>query len=231
MESSRYFNFPIQMMQGVLEGWKDKKEFLKDVLYFHIQNHADKLEDLNEYEETEAQRFKRSADFWGVEMQGCVESRCQRGESLLCEFEDAKVYVGISTDVFWNFYNENKTDFEWECLFAFLALKSIIGNKTYCKSNNGLLYARMSGSESVNNDSITLTRFHRDKIICELENNWGLKYYSRYTKGFYFGFDIGINDLVFEAEKRRKSTKEKLRNDEKKKALAEALKRLGSTPP
>lgn len=219
------------MMQGVLEGWKDKKEFLKDVLYFHIQNHADKLEDLNEYEETEAQRFKRSADFWGVEMQGCVESRCQRGESLLCEFEDAKVYVGISTDIFWSFYNSDKSQFEWECLVAFLALKSILGKKTYCKSNNGLLYARMSGSESVNNDSITLTRFHRDKIICELENNWGLKYYSRYTKGFYFGFDIGINDLVFEAEKRRKSTKEKLRNDEKKKALVEALKRLDSTPP
>lgn len=231
MENNRYFNFPIQMMQGVLEGWKDKKEFLKDVLYLHIQNHAGRLEDLNEYEETEVQRFKRSAEFWGVEMQGCVESRCQRGESLLCEFEDAKVYVGISTDIFWSFYNENKTDFEWECLVAFLALKSILGKKTYCKTNNGLLYARMSGHDSLNDGSITLSRFHRDKIICELENNWGLKYYSRYTKGFYFGFDIGINDLVFEAEKRRKSTKEKLRNDEKKKALAEALKRLGSTPP
>ena len=89
MSEQRFFNFPIMMLQGVLEGWKDKKEFLRDVLYFHIQSHAYKLEDLNEYEETEAQRFKRSAEFWEVEMQGCVESRYQRGESLLCQYEDA----------------------------------------------------------------------------------------------------------------------------------------------
>ena len=229
--SERFFNFPIMMMQGVLEGWKDKKEFLKDVLYFHIENHAQKIEDLNEYEETEVQRFKRSAEFWGVKMSGNIERSYERGAELIAEFETSKVFVGISTEIFWNFYNENKTDFEWECLAAFLALKSILGNKTFCKSNNGLLYARMSGYESADVNSITLSRFHRDKIIQELEDNWNLKYYSRYTKGFYFGFDIGINDLVFEAEKRRKSTKEKLRNDEKKKALAEALKRLGSTAP
>ena len=231
MSKQKFFNFPIMMMQGVLEGWKDKDEFLRDLLYYHIQSHAEKLEDLNEYEETSEQLFRRSAEYWNVTMEGSISSRLQRAVSLIEDFGGAKVFVGISTDVFWNFYNENKTDFEWECLAAFLALKSILGNKTFCKSNNGLLYARMSGYESADVNSITLSRFHRDKIIQELEDNWNLKYYSRYTKGFYFGFDIGINDLVFEAEKRRKSTKEKLRNDEKKKALAEALKRLGSTPP
>ena len=219
------------MMQGVLEDTESRTDFLKDLLYYHIQCHAQKLEDLSEYAETSEQLFRRSAEYWNVTMEGSVSSRLQRAVSLIEDFGGAKVFVGISTDIFWSFYNENKTDFEWECLFAFLALKSIVGAKTYCKSNNGLLYARMSGHDSLNDGSITLSRFHRDKIICELENNWGLKYYSRYTKGFYFGFDIGINDLVFEAEKRRKSTKEKLRNDEKKKALAEALKRLGSTPP
>lgn len=218
---AKYFNFPIEMMQGVLEGWKDKKEFLKDVLYFHIQNHADKLEDLNEYEETEAQRFKRSAEFWGVEMQGCVESRCQRGESLLCEFEDAKVYVGISTDVFWNFYNSNKSQFEWECLVAFLALKSILGKKTYCKSNNALLYARMSGNESSKDEhSITFTEYHRNKIIFKLETEWNVKYYSRYTRGFYFGIDTTLKELIFFAEEKR----DKMKATELKNSKAEILK-------
>lgn len=118
--SERFFNFPIMMMQGVLEGWKDKDEFLRDLLYYHIQSHAEKLEDLNEYEETEVQRFKRSAEYWNVTMEGSVSSRLQRAVSLIEDFGGARVFVGISTDVFWNFYNENKTDFEWECLAAFL---------------------------------------------------------------------------------------------------------------
>src|SRR5690242_7142518 len=136
MMSERFFNFPIQMMQGVLEGWKEKDEFLRDILYFHIENHAQKIEDHNEYEETEEQRFKRSAEFWGVKMSGNIERSYERGAELLEEFEKSKVFVGISTEIFWNFYQNEKTQFEWECLVAFLALKSILGKKTFCKSNN-----------------------------------------------------------------------------------------------
>lgn len=219
--SERFFNFPIQMMQGVLEGWKEKDEFLRDILYFHIENHAQKIEDLNEYEETEEQRFKRSAEFWGVKMSGNIERSHERGAELLEEFEKSKVFVGISTEIFWNFYQNEKTQFEWECLVAFLALKSILGKKTFCKSNNALLYARMSGNESVTDlHSLTLSRFHRDKIILKLEIEWNLKYYSRYTKGFYFGIDTTLQDLIFFAEDRRESFKAK----ELKKSKAEILK-------
>ena len=221
MSEQRFFNFPIMMLQGVLEGWKDKKEFLRDVLYFHIQSHAYKLEDLNEYEETEVQRFKRSAEYWGVKMSGNIERSHERGAELISEFETSKVFVGISTDVFWNFYQNEKTQFEWECLAAFLALKSILGKKTFCKSNNALLYARMSGNESVTDlHSLTFSRFHRDKIILKLEIEWNLKYYSRYTKGFYFGIDTTLQDLIFFAEDRRESFKAK----ELKKSKDEILK-------
>lgn len=219
--SERFYNFPIIMMQGVLEGWKEKDEFLKDILYFHIANHAQKLEDLNEFEETEVQRFKRSAEFWGVSMSGNIERSQLRGAELLDEFEKSKVFVGISSEVFWNFYQNDKTQFEWECLAAFLALKSILGNKTFCKSNNALLYARMSGNESVKDlHSLSFSRFHRDKIILKLELEWNVKYYSRYTKGFYFGIDTTLEDLIFFAEDRRESFKAK----ELKKSKSEILK-------
>lgn len=220
-DEKKYFNFPIKMLQGVLEGWKDKDEFMTDILYFHIENHAQKLEDINEYEETEVQRFKRSAEYWNVSMSGNLSSRQQRGAELLAAFEDSKVFVGISTDVFWNYYKNEKTDLEWECLVAFLALKSILGNKSYCKSNNGLLYARMSGNESSKDDySLTFTRFHRDKIIFKLETEWNLKYYSRHTKGFYFGIDVTLKELIFNAESKR----EKLKVEALKNSKAEILK-------
>lgn len=209
-DEKKYFNFPVMMLQGVLEGWKDKDEFLTDLLYFHISNHAQKLEDLNEYEETEVLRFKRSAEYWNVSMSGNLRTRQERGAELLAAFEESKVFVGISTEVFWNYYKTLKTDLEWECLVAFLALKSILGNKSYCKTNNTLLYARMSGNESSKDDySLTFTRFRRDKIILKLETEWNLKYYSRHTKGFYFGIDVSLKDLIFNAENRRESFKAK----------------------
>ena len=89
--SERFFNFPIMMMQGVLEGWKEKDEFLKDVLFYHIENHAQKLENLNEYEETKVQRFKRSAEYWGVKMSGNIERSHERGAELISEFETSNV--------------------------------------------------------------------------------------------------------------------------------------------
>ena len=221
MKDNQYFNFPIMMTQGVLEGWKDKDEFLRDILYFHIENHAQKLEDLNEYEETEVQRFKRSAEFWGVEMSGNIKSRQERGADLLAAFEESKVFVGINKDVFWNYYKNEKTAFEWECLIMFLALKSIVGNKSYCKSNNALLYARMSGNESSKDEhSITFTEYHRNKIIFKLETEWNVKYYSRYTRGFYFGIDVTLKELIFNAESKR----EKLKAAELKNSKAEILK-------
>ena len=59
-------------MQGILFGKKDKKEFLDNLLYYHIYNHYLKLEKIYEdgeiMEETDLQRFKRSASFWGIKI-------------------------------------------------------------------------------------------------------------------------------------------------------------------
>lgn len=221
MTDYKYYNFPVKMMQGVLEGWKDKIEFLQDVLYFHIYNHSQKMEDLNEYEESDAERFKRSASYWNVEMSGEINSRLKRGKKLIKDYADNKVFVGIGTEVFWNFYKSEKTDFEWECLVTFLGLKSILGHKSYCKSNNALLYARMSGNEKVTDDHVVnITEYHRNKIITQLEIDWNLKYYSRYTRGFYFGIDITLKDLIFNAEAKR----DNLKKLELKNSKAEILK-------
>lgn len=217
----KYFNFPIKMLQGVLDGSKDKVSFLTDLLYYHIESHAMKMEGLNEYEESETQRFKRSAEFWGVTV-GDNPEKQKKAEQLLIENETSKVFVGINTTVFWSFYKEEKTDLEWECLVAFLALKSILGNKSYSKSNNALLYSRMSGLESANDGyELSFTEYHRNKIIFKLETEWELKYYSRYTRGFYFGIDVSLKDLIFQAESKRESLrKESLKNNK-----AEILKR------
>ena len=64
------------------------------------------------------------------------------------------------------------------------------------------------------------------KIKKELRDNWGLVYYARYTRGFYVSFKMELDALVFEAEKRRKSTREKQYRTAEMQALEKANKRL-----
>ena len=64
------------------------------------------------------------------------------------------------------------------------------------------------------------------KIKTELRDNWNLITYSRYTRGFYVSFKLDLEQLVYEAEKRRKSTKEKQAQLAEKLALEKALSRL-----
>lgn len=222
----KYFNFPVKLMQGVLLGSKNIKAFLNDVLYYHIYNHYLKLTDIYEdgeiMEETDIERFKRSASFWGVTL-GNAENSLERGEYL--HRQKYKVYTGLNISLFWDYYkSDNKTDFQKECLFMHLAFKSILGKKEYSKTDNILLYGRMLGKETKEEytrlkNGLKFTRWRRDKIITELETNWGLKYYSRNTRGFYFGYDIGLEKLILTAESKTESFKRETLKNKKEEIL------------
>ena len=105
-------------MQGILFGKKDKKEFLDNLLYYHIYNHYLKLEKIYEdgeiMEETDLQRFKRSASFWGIKL-GNPEYSFEMGEYL--HSQKYKTFVGLNKNIFWDFYKNKKTLFDWECLY------------------------------------------------------------------------------------------------------------------
>lgn len=234
METSKnnlkYFNFPVHLMQGILKSNSEgKKDFLSNLLYYSIYSHSTFIEDLNEYEETEEERFKRSASWLNVKLAN-LDYALSQGKQLHSRYRNSKVYTGLNTDIFWDFYKNDKTDYIWECLFAFLALKSIIGKKQYAKTNNQMLFTRMAGKEKVKDyqalKGFDFTRYHLDKIKTELQINWGLKYYSRYTKGFYVGFDINLEELVFEAERRKESMKINVLKADKKSALNIALTKI-----
>ncbi|AZA52053.1 hypothetical protein [Chryseobacterium sp. G0201] len=226
----KYFNFPVHLMQGVLRGnQQTKKDFLSNLLYYSVYRHSVLIEDLNNYEETDEERFKRSAGWFNVTL-GNLKNSLTQGSQLYSKYGNSKVFVGFNTHIYWDFYKNDKTDFHWECLFSFLALKSIIGKKQYAKTNNQLLFTRMAGKEKVKDyqslKGFDFTRYHLDKIKTELQINWGLKYYSRYTKGFYAGFDIELESLVYEAEKRKDSMKTQVLKADKKNALDAALEKI-----
>lgn len=230
-DRTTHFRFPIRIMQGVLSGKTDKQQFLRDALYYHLYAHTIYLEQTAEYEENRLTKYKRLAEDMSQVTIANPNLAFDRGAELYEKYFKSKVFVSIRRATYWEFRNnfDAKTDFDFDCLFAFLALKSIIGRKKYVKTDNALMLARMSGKETKKEYEVMkplpFTRYYFDKIKMDLQLNWNLKYYSR-NRGFYCGFDITLQELVFVSESKKKSNREKLLMQEKKEAVKLALERL-----
>lgn len=230
MSKEKYFNFPIQLLSGFLN---NSHTVLNNITDFAIYENSLKLE-LG----TEEDKMKASANIFNLTINNPKRSS-ENGKLLYNSISQKSPRTGLSVSMFFDFYQNEQTEFEKVCLLAFLAIKSIIGNKAYCKVTNLYLWARMDGKINTIETPEDLTaevmkyanRYQTENVKNELILNWSLIYYSRYTRGFYVSYKLSLEDLIFEAEKRRKSTKEKQQKSIQKEALKKALERLNKEPP
>ena len=237
----KYFNFPISLISSFLE---NHKECLKDIYdfatYAKCLSYVGKrgfewLENLDELHKDDIESLVSLTDRFFRRKTGNKIETFKNGKLLYDSIPESMPKVGLNLNIFWDYYENDKTEFDKVCLLAFLSIKSILQNKAYCKITNKYMLARMLGeSKSLKDESELLgtnlfkyrKRYHLDKLKSELELNWGLKYYSRHTRGFYVSFKLSLEDLIFQAEKKRKSTLKKQKEFEKKNALQRALRRL-----
>lgn len=206
MEEERvYLNFPIQLLQGFM---LNKETVCQNIMHYAIyaQSLNPKLNGSIE------KKFKDCADnFFGISL-GNFEYALQNGIELYDSIPEKSPMAGIGKGMLFDFYKNKKSEFEKISLVGFLTLKSILGTKDYCKTNNSLWLARMDGqpkavkldtddflgNKSFNEYKIELSEeinkfaneYQTKKIKNELRNNWGLVTYSRFTKGFYISFNV-----------------------------------------
>ncbi|MDP4121438.1 MAG: glycosyl hydrolase, partial [Bacillota bacterium] len=204
-------------------------EVLNNIFDYAIYAHTLNL-DFN----SETAKGNAALNYFGVKA-GNLKNTLANGEQLYDSIPDDSPKTGINKDIFFDYYKNNKTEFELICLLAFLAFKSIIGfKKPYCKTTNKYWFSRMDGKvksiEEYDELSPDVFKFLTDhytvKIKNELEDHWGLKTYSHYTRGFYVSFTIPLDDLVFHAEKRRQSTRDEERKAQKKEAIQKAFDKI-----
>ena len=222
----KYFNVPIQLFRGFMD---DSLNCLNNVFDYAIYEHSLKLNGV------QIERFRAACKWYGV-TPGNENESFRNGREKVLNADKKSPKVGISKTIWFDFYKNDKSDFDKICLLGYLAIKSILQNKAYCKIDNKFWLSRMDGNAKSINDFFELSEtlkpyaneYQTVKIKTELRNNWGLTTYSRHTRGFYVSFDLTIEQLVFEAEKRRKSTIDKQHKDREKEAIKAALKRLYS---
>lgn len=219
----RYFNFPVQLLEEFLI---DHKKVLDDISDYAIYTHYLNLE----YGD-DGDRIKESASFFNVSL-GNSKNTLERGELLVNSIPSNSPMVGINLSIFWDYFKCEKSEFDKVTLLGFLAIKSILQNKSYCKITNNFWLSRMDGrvksineiSELTNSIKKYAVNYQLRKIKAELERNWNLKTVS--GRGFSVSFKMSIEALTFEVLKRRKKYKDLELKIAKDKAKKEALTRL-----
>lgn len=192
MSEAKYFNFPIQLIDGI---FKDKIKALTNGLYYALYSHSLKLESEEHGKNAAYDKYVEAWKWYGVT--GVNKGNFSRAIELHDSLPEKCVKVGLNISIFWDYYKKDKTDFEIACLAAFLAMRSIIGDKPYCKMDNSYLLARMAGQskaiKDINELPPEVLRYAKEyqivKIKNELRLGWGLKHYSFHTRGFYVSFD------------------------------------------
>ena len=224
-QDERYFNFPVQMMEGMIT---DKDEVLNNILYYSLVAHSEKLE-----HGTPQEKFKAACKYFGVQI-GNQSHAIKVGTSLFDSLPVNSPKTGLNKKIFWDFHDQHKEPFDIACLLAFLSLRSGIGYKPLWKGTNNYLWARMDGKLNSINDISELSpeiqkyanEYQTRKIINELRLNWGLVYYSRYTRGFYVSFKLTLEELIYQSELKRQSTKIKEMKMQESEALKKAIARI-----
>lgn len=220
-----FFNFPISLLRPA---FINMKKVCNDIIDYAIYKQSETLQG------NPAKRIKDSSEYFGITL-GNITKSLENGKMLFQTTPDKTAMTGISKGLLFEYYQNDKSDFEITLFLSFLAIKSILGKKSYCRITTDYLICRMAGYTSKSeitelpaNLKIYLTRRKMDSLKMELKNSFGLKIYGRYTRGFFVSFELPIEQLIKEVEMKRKSYIEKTQRGEQSKAVKKVLTELYS---
>jgi hypothetical protein len=160
---------------------------------------------------------------------GDLENSLYNGFDLFVRFREHSPMSGIKISVWKEFYWKGKSEFDMVCLLGHLALKSIIGGKSYCKVTNQYWFSRMNGKrntlEQIDSERLIKynSKYYLRKIKDELEFSWNLSVYANRTRGFFVSYKLDFKELVTQVEKNRKKHKSKLKRKIKNQIISEVV--------
>ena len=221
-----FFNFPITLLKPA---FIDIRQVCNDIMDYAIYMHGKKLIG------DPIKRMEDAAGYFGIDL-GDVDNSLENARILYKTNSNKSAMTGINKDLLFEYYKNYKTDSEIAVLLAFLALKSILGKKSYCRITSDFLLCRMAGYTSKKEMNVLpedlkkyRTRWNMDSLKRELKNSFGLKIYGRHTRGFFVSFNLSDEQLIKEVEMKRKKYIEKIQKDEQSKAVKKVLMELYSS--
>lgn len=135
-EQPKYFNFPIVLLEGFLDNTKDCLDNIWDyALYIQSQKYEWIIDE---------DRISSADKYFGVRT-GDKQKTYDNGEGLFESIPPKTPTSKINISVWFEYYNNKKTEFEKVCLLANIAILSTNKGKPYSKVEKHFLYSRMDG--------------------------------------------------------------------------------------
>jgi hypothetical protein len=223
-KEKKYLNIPVPMLK---ELHIDSKKFFSNVFDVGIYLYSKTLKG------SEEKCYRESLKFLGI-TQEKSKNGLTNAKNILSRMPSKHPIVGIEKDMLFDYYKNDKSDFDIICLGAFLGIRSILGTKQYCKTNKALIHARLFGYKTAKELPVKLTpieakyqiRWQMDKVLIELQANWFLKLISNHQRGMYISFDLSLDELAVKSEASKQLSKIQQFKELKKKAIENAKAQL-----
>ena len=231
-DNVKYLTFPVELLQKAFTDVKGVCSKAIDYgIYLVSRGYA--------HETNELEAMQQALDFLGITSTD-VKLLHKHGKILYDSFNSPPL-VSVNKDISFDYYKNDKTEFDVAVFCAFCGLRSILGRNAYSKSNRSFMIARMFGYRSQKEfealpqkppyyvskfSTKNLQDYHLTERIIrnELEIGWGLKYYASNIRGFYFSFKCDIGQLAIYAKSSSKKEVIVNHSKHKKAAIADALK-------
>jgi hypothetical protein len=226
----------------LLEGFLcDSKKCLNNISDYAFYTHSLQLEFGNEID-----KMKSCYLFYGFRINDSgdnIKKSINNGKTLFNSFSHNTVKTGISLKIWWDYYQNEKKEFEKVCLLGFLSFKSMMLKSKYRHTTNIQWLSRMDGKPKTCNPfelSEEIKKYHNEyqtkKIKLALSyidkdsRGWGLKTYSINMRGFAISFSLSIEKLAELAESRKLCNKKIRLKNNTKEAQLKARSKLGIIP-
>lgn len=201
----KYFNVPIAMLDGFCDRPRQR---LCDMLAWATYATVKRIraKDGNEYG---YKVIKKAMEEMGYKHNGNEFDYYNVCGEIYSRTKGAT--AGITAENFFKMYNatEKATETEKVYFLASLALRSILGKKTYCKTNYKMMFARMNGRQKAydtdeelkEQSHPTLTKHYtRRKVMTirrALSERYGVATYSiQGERGFYISDKMTLEELI-----------------------------------
>lgn len=192
-----------------IDGFNPENEIYEILNIFKIDN---------EFLVQSIEYFKMNKSLRYFNIKGDIEDCLLVAKKIEKLIPEKEPYVMINRSRVFDFRNNEKTVLEIAQLAMFIAMRSILGRKKYCKTNRKLITCRMFGFRNIKDVDSTMSiahreyfnmfnnRYHFDKIKTLLELTWYVVTYSNHTRGLYIAVDKNMThrELAFAAEKSKK---------------------------
>lgn len=230
-----YYNVPCTLFQNFLKDDKSRERVLFNVLTYVVYAEYMRLQD--EIPDEEA-RFNTACRNMG-------SGELNKNEVLFDGkrmFKSGKkeAFFSFSSEKYWEQVNEEKTPEERVLFLAWLALKSIQGNKPFAKTCNAMWLSRMDGSTKIKKafrsncppysdaiQKVCNSKYKCSQIRAKLYKYYNVPYDADGVRGFYFSTSMDFEkfeEAILTAPKTDAMSEFKAAKTAAKAAAKEALK-------